>query len=302
MEIPAALADEALAEAVATRERYGLRADEAWIRIVAADPASDIGMDEYGIPLTPEEFADLMSRRWDPDLHARVSAYCQSVDEDCAGAYINQKASGVIVELSDNVEQHVEALTRLVVNPRLLEVHEVEWSLADLARFTKQVESDIAWLEKLGVEVMGVDRSIIDNFIQVRYFTPAARADAIGRAIEQRFGNPTWLEARWVGPPYWEGPRATLAITVFDKAGRRVPNVLCDLESEHPEAPFDSATPIGTGPNGICELENLPAVAYKVTLRQWVDNDHHDRRALEEFRVVVDPSGTSVEVVVEPRQ
>lgn len=83
-----------------TRKLYGLRADEEWVRTVADDLEAQAGITQFGIPLTPAERADIQARRWDEDLLRRAQAYCKSVSEDCAGAYINLKGSGVIVDIA----------------------------------------------------------------------------------------------------------------------------------------------------------------------------------------------------------
>ena len=57
---PPQLTDEEWADARRFREAVGLRADDAWILAVAADPAAD--RSSFGIPLTPAEAADLLSR------------------------------------------------------------------------------------------------------------------------------------------------------------------------------------------------------------------------------------------------
>ncbi len=294
---PGVVSGEEMTEAMSVRTRFGLRADDAWIRSVAADPAAQVGMSEFGIPLLPAEFADLMSRRWDEDLLTNANAYGLLFPEDYAGAYINLKASGVVVEFKDQIERHRKALANLAADPGLVEVRQVAWSLKDLEGFTARVEAARAWFDTIGVRFLQVGHRVNENFIHVDFTGPDEAAVA---AIEDHFGNPTWLKALWDGPPRWAGPRADLVIKLRDTNGRPVRNVWCDVLPEDQRAirEFQNDSFFGAGDDGICALTNFPVVAYKVRLHTWVDNDHYDPHPIKEFRVVLSPAGTVVSVVI----
>ena len=73
------------------RERFGLRADLTYVRAVAGNPDAQASVPEFGVPLMPDEFEDMLSRRWDPDVHRQLSFYGQRFPDDFAGAYINQR-------------------------------------------------------------------------------------------------------------------------------------------------------------------------------------------------------------------
>jgi len=50
--------------------------------------------------------------------------------------------------------------------------------------------------------------------------------------------------------------------------------------------------------SGVCDMKNLPAVPYQLRVIQWVNNDHDEVR--REIRVVLPPSGRTLELVLDP--
>jgi hypothetical protein len=264
-----------------------------WVRAVAANPAAQAGIPEFGFPLMPDEFADLMSRRWDPDLHLQVRAYGLLFPDDFAGAWINLKANGVVIAFKNDVERHRVALSNLVPAGSVVEVRKVDWSLVDLEGFVDRIEADQAWFDSIGV-IARASANALENAVDVRFNGP----EEAGGLIEQRFGNPSWLRARWSGPVPWEGRRADLTIEVTDTDGQRVKNLQCAYEPVDPMVDAGGETIFGTGSTGICVLKNFPAVAYRIRLHKWVDNDGYDPTPIKEFQVVLAPEGTSIRVVV----
>lgn len=293
---PTAVSEQEMVEAINVRTRFGLRADEAWIREVASDPEAQVGINEFGIPLTPTEYADLMGRRWDEDLFRQVRGYGLAFPDDYAGAYINLKSSGVIIEFKQQVERHRRALSNLVADPSLVEVRDVEWSLRDLEGFMEEVKAEREWFDTVGLGFLQVAHNVNENFLHVDFVGPSEEA---ARVIEDHFGNPTWLRARWAGPPAWTGPRADLVIKVTDTRGRPVPNLWCEVIPDDPRVADEFGdTLFGTGPAGLCEFENLAAVAYRVRLHEWVDNDHYDPDPILEFGVVLPSTGKTVPITI----
>ena len=279
-------------EAIAVRTSFGLNADQTWIRRVAADPAAKPGIEEFGIPLMPFELTDLMSRRWDGDLLAQVTAYGRLFPDEFAGAFINLKATGVIVAFTDRVDRHAAALSNLVPAGAVVEVRQARWSLKDLEGFIKQVESQRAWFDTLGVTFKVGDNG--ENSVLVRY---RGQKEA-GALIAKHFGDPPWLKTDWDGPLPWEGPQADLVITIKDANGRPVKDVWVELLSVDPRVEVRGDAVFGTGADGICVLKNIPAVAYQVKLHHWVGNDHYDPEPFREFRVVLAEEGTTFPVVI----
>lgn len=287
------LSDAEIADAVETRRLYGLRADEAWVRAVAADPAAEAGIILFGIPLTSAEQADIRARRWDEDLLRQAQAYCRSASEDCAGTYINLKGSGVIVDIAHNVSRHRATLRNLVTNPKLIEIHEVTWSMAELQGFMEQVESERPWFARIGVEFMQVDRAVTDNFVHVDYM---ARTEAPSATIEAHFGNPSWLRAVWAGPPPWNGPSGDLTIRIRDAGGRPGIGIRCDIRPQNPDAGVDLGEVVyATDMEGVCTAKHIPAVKYRIRLFRWMQN-HEERIPIDDLLVALPPAGRRLDV------
>lgn len=192
---PADPSEDETGAAAAFRGRFGLRSDDEWVRAVAGDPTARSAIHEFGIPLTPAEVADLVSRRWDPDLLANVKSYGSAFPESYAGAYVNLEASGVIVSITDDVERHRRALRNLLPGSEI-DVRRAEWSLQDLDRFAREVEAEREWFDAIG-ETFDVGHRVTENWVNVRF---KGRPEA-EHLIERHFGTPTWLDAEWDGPP-----------------------------------------------------------------------------------------------------
>lgn len=172
-------------------------------------------------------------------------------------------------------------------------VRQVEYSLADLEALVEQVEADAPWFAFIGVTVRPGE-NFLENVVDARFEGPEVAAGV----IEQHYGNPTWLRARWVGPPPWEGPRADLTIEVVDTDGRPVKGLRVFFEPVDPMVELGGETVYGTGPGGICLLENLPVALYRVGLYESVENDYDFPEPLKEFQVDLAPDGTTIRIVV----
>lgn len=284
-----------LVDAMNVRNRFGLRADEAWIRHVAADPDAQAGLTEFGIPLTPAELDDLMSRRWDEGLLLEVKEYGLAFPDEFAGAYLNLKSSGVIVEFTDEIDRHRRALENLVADPSLIEVADVDWSLKALEGFMTEVEAEAPWFDALGLRFLQARHPVDENVVYVDFVGPTEDS---ARVVREHFGNPTWLRTTRHPPP-WEGPRGDLLIKVINSRGQPVPGLWCEVIPQDPRVPHGSETIFGTGPDGICQgTSNLPAVAYRVLLHEWIDNDHYDPEPVAELPVSLPAAGKTVVVTL----
>ncbi len=291
----AAVTEGELREALAVRGRFGLRADEAWIRAVAADPGSQRAKLEFGIPLTPAEFEDLMTRRWDDELLARVQSYGGAFPDAYSGAYPNLEGSGVVVEFTRDIDRHRRALAALAQDPTLVVVRQVEWTKLDFARFAASVEAERAWFEANGLVFRQAVRSELDQFVRVDVEGPSESTPAL---VATHFGSPRWLRVRWT-PSQWTGPRGDLVIHIQDGSGRAVPNIECRINSDVPQVHHELIDSLfATGASGDCEIRNVPAVAYTVSLHRFIDNDHWAEEAIRTFVVLVTDQGRTVNVVI----
>jgi hypothetical protein len=286
-----------LAAATAFRARFGLRADPEWVRTVAQIDSAKVAVQEFGFPLTPAEVADLASRHWDPDLLQNAKNYGSLFPASYAGAYINLKGSGVVIEFNDDIDRHRRALASLLPDGSVVDVRLVEWSLQDLERFAAEVEADSEWFASIGV-TFKVGQRVNENWVNV-WFTGRPEAEQL---IEQHFGNPTWLQAEWDGPLTWQGPRADLNITVRDTSGRAVPGLWCDVIPVDPMVSDPGEDIIATDAGGTCVLENRPAVLYRVQLREPSRDGNsittYELTPVLEFEVMLEPGGTTTVVTL----
>jgi len=294
---PPTLSPQAVEEATQFRKRYGLRSDEAWIEDVSREPSARVGVDEFGVPLMPFELAALHARRTDRDVLGQIRDYGSLHSGDYAGAYADERVSmGFVLMFKDNVEQHRTTLTNLLPTEIQLDVRDVEWSLVDLARFQKRVEADRTWTGALGVRYQTAGHRITEDFVYVLYLGP----QEAGPWIKARYGNPTWLSVERSGPLPWAGPRGDLVIDVVDGQGAPVANLWCEFKPEDPAAEEGGEMVFGTDERGRCVLRGLPAVAYRITLHRWVDNDHYE--PIKELRVALRSPQTVVHVTIDPDQ
>lgn len=191
---PVEVLDQATVNAIEIREQYGLQSDIEWVRAVADDPDALIPED-WGIPLLPDELADLLSRRWPNNLIVQLRAYGEEFPDDFATAYINLKASGAVVEFKANLEKHRALLAALPLDGPV-EVRQADWSLKELKEFLQQVMAEKAWIESTGAKWVQPVIYELENRVVIRYEGRRELEDV----IESHFGSPTWLKARWEGP------------------------------------------------------------------------------------------------------
>ena len=288
---PTALSDAEIAEAVTFRKRYGLRADDVWVRSVAADAAAQEAIAGFGVPLMPSERLDLLRRRTDRDLFLQVVGYGSLFPDEYAGAYDDRAGRGaIVVSFSHRAERHRTALLHLLPDGSPVIVEEVEWSSKELERFVRLVDADRSWFRTIGVVYLTSGRRITDNYIYVSY---SGSQDAAAE-IEAHYGHPSWLKAEREGPLPWVGARGDLVIVVTDAAGRPM-QVWCDLSSEDPRVKLGGELRNMTDRNGLCSFRDMPAVAYQLTLHQFVNDDYEP---IHHERFVVDRQPTIVRIVL----
>jgi hypothetical protein len=158
---------------------------------------------------------------------------------------------------------------------------------------SQRVEGDLAWTEAIGARFLQTGRRITENHIHLDY----QGSEAAGALIEDYFGDPSWLVAERKGPLPWNGRRGDLVIEVVDSAGDILTEVECEVTAEDPEAEAGSEVFVGTGDDGQCRFDDLPAVPYRVVLRVLDDGEYVTAR---EARVVVTPPATATRVEVDP--
>lgn len=292
---PGTLAPAVLEESVRFRTTFGLRADEEWVRTVAADPTSAEGESTFGVPLLPTEVTELLDRvARSADVAAIVEQYGATVPDDWAGMYIDQQAGGTIVaRFKANVADHERALRALLPVGSKIDVQRAAWTERELRAFMAQVEAERDWFTTIGTSLMTVEIAAFDNVVDVRF---DGHDPGTAQTIEAHFGDPTWLRAVWNGPGDWTGHRGDLLVMTVDSAGRPVPDVSVFFEPQDIRVPGDGDLGWATGSDGRLLRANLPAVTYRVRAVEKIDEV---LVTLGEVRVAVPPGGrTAVRLLV----
>ncbi len=190
--MPTPTLDPAIAEWIKFRMAVGLRADEAWVREVAADPASKAGSDAYEIPLLPDEVTFLEGRiRRIEDARSFGESYAAEFPDGFAGAGIDSKNGDRLVLLyTTDVEIH-QARLALLPAPVRPEVRRATWTLEELTQFRSRIQADGTEDPRIKVYVPQVD--ILSNRVLLDY-----RSDnrALGELLLTRFSSTGWLVVR----------------------------------------------------------------------------------------------------------
>jgi hypothetical protein len=256
---------EARLDAIRFRRAFGLREDDAWISAVAANPLSEVGRQEFGVPLLPFELQDLLDRTAaDPEVVHVIESYGAAKPADWAGLFVDQKAGGVIVaQFRDHLDDHRAAIDRLLSARAHVEVRKVDWSLNELHAFALVVETDGLWFETVAAHLYAADVLEMGNVVRVRYDGDPEAVDV----IVDHFGSPSWLQVKWQGPLPWTGPVGGLIVTAVDIRGRPVSGLGCDFEPDDRTAVFWTDDLYFTRENGQCGFPTgLPAVEWRIEI------------------------------------
>ena len=252
------------------RQAFGMRADDAWLIEVAANPASEPARIELGVPLLPSEFQDFLTR---VDRAQAVlpflETYGAAYPEVWGGAFIDQPAGGAVAMLfTDDVELHRERLMRLLPEGSKVVVRAAEWSLRDLAAFTKRVNDDVPWFATIGTALYAVDLIEQQNQIRIRFLGPDPAAAEI---VASHYGNESWFFTKWMNSG-WTGPRGGLDVLVQSMDGRPLRDMRCVPHTTVPAA-MEGDTWSVSQADGRCVFRKLPAVDYEIEIQAPVGDE-----------------------------
>lgn len=252
-------------------------------------------MPRYGVPLTPDEVANLDARFTDDAVLRRLHQYGMLHPDEWAGAYTDlTRSMSFVVLVTAGAERHRQVLTTMLPATVRLDVRTVEWTKDDLEHFAYGLEQEHGWDQVLAARFLTSGVRTIENRVYLKYEGSPDDAETIA----DWYGQPAWLVVDWVGGLPWTGPRADLVIDVVDGAGRAVPNVECDPTPDDRSVHVVADTRYVTDANGRCAARQLPAVPYTVTLERQGNGDvfillktiHVDLQpGMDPLRVIVDP-------------
>jgi V8-like Glu-specific endopeptidase len=173
-----------VAEAVAFREKLGLRSDRAFV--VTTFSATGFSAQQWGVPLDAAESADVGRRtKVQSDTGSALRAW--SNEPEAAGAYLDQHAKGAPVFLTTGDPIRARGkLAKLLpsgANARFLRVRH---SMADLLAVQATVDAD---LQSGGLDGLGVTSTAIDARSNAVEIGVAGDSAEVRSALEARYGD-----------------------------------------------------------------------------------------------------------------
>lgn len=252
-----------IADATRFRTTFGLASSEAWIRVVAMDPASAAGLELYGVPLTSGEIAELAARPVDTDdVIDTIDAYGSTRPLEWAGAFVDHRHGGTVTALFiGHLEQH-RAEIRRRVHPRTnFEVRLAVWSLEQLTAFRDRVERDDGWMTTADAKFVRARVLVTDNVVELRVSSSDPNAEAV---IYNYHQHAPWLRVVSDGVGVWAGDRGTLVVHVRTPSGAVVidPDLVCVPIPDVRSAWLDG--PVWADETGTCRMPFAGVTHYRV--------------------------------------
>ena len=171
------------ARAIAFRKEFGLASDLATVRRVAGDPSNSL---EFGVPLAPEEVAELLRRQEVASQREPLIA-ALAKDPRFGGLYVVQAEGGRIhirvtrsdAALADLVESLLPPGGSYVFEP-------AEFTMAELTTVRLDIEADFNSLRaEFGVKHLGVDPVANRVEIGIHPYSEKVAADLVDRYGQQ---------------------------------------------------------------------------------------------------------------------
>lgn len=248
-----------VAEGIRIRTMLGLRADEAWVREVSADPGARTS---WEIPLTPAEEAELDERATNRrELQPILEQYGAEHPDDYAGLMIDQEKDGMLVILfSDHLEEHAAAIARLVHPAAKLEVRQAGASSAELERLMTRINADGDALRSVGVFVLAISTDEVRGKLIVEVSTVRGDAQPLlaaryGPIVEVEVTDPT---GSYLPPP------GEIRGRIVDRDGNGVQGQV-GSEPLFGDMPRDSVGPPDTNADGTFRLKDMLPGEWRLT-------------------------------------
>jgi hypothetical protein len=164
------------AEAIRFRETFGLRTDVAYVRSVAADPASSSV--DYAVPLMPAEIAELEARVANTEaVRDVIRRYADAHQDEFAGLYMDQENGGAVTTLwTAHLDQHAAAIRALIHPGARIAFRAATFTADELEELHDRVSADWAWMREAGIAPQGLETDVIGN--RVAIYVSSADPDA----------------------------------------------------------------------------------------------------------------------------
>jgi hypothetical protein len=286
--------------AIAFRQSFGLRADDAWVRQVAADPSAHAAISRFSVPLAPFEATELGVRIASTEgLAEFVEAYGLGFPEEFVSVRVEPDRGRVVAQFSANTSAHETALRELVGPDAPLDVEEVRWTKAELDALFDRVVHD-GWLEANGFDLL--DAGLNPRTNQVDLHVSSADPQAVAKIQARYDPSGEMLNVISDGTGVTMLPRGTLRVFAIDQHGRPAGGLEFELVPDIPGAGYDGNVR-ETGADGGFELDEITATGYEVRLYRRYDAagnylEFVDRILVGSARAVVGPDAV-MSIVIE---
>jgi catechol 2,3-dioxygenase-like lactoylglutathione lyase family enzyme len=261
---PIAAAD--LAEAIRFRTEFGLRADEAYVRAVFANPTASL---DFGVPLLPAEAIDLRKRASAAaDVALVVRSYGATVPDEYAGVYIESATGNVyglftahVDEARSAITARISPLARFVAGPARFALGQLKTTLAAAGSDEMQ-----AWLQSIGAPFRAGSLRIAENDV---WLVLDGVPDDI-HSIARHLGVDEAMISITVEPDQLAKlPRGSIRGVVVDASGRAVTDRNLDVLAVGDISDYepDGGTGIGTDLAGAFEIDRVAAMGWTITIR-----------------------------------
>lgn len=166
-----------IAYAVSQRKAFGLRADEAWVRAVAADPRATI--DTLDFPMLPEESAEFQARQASfEEVAGAAQSYGEAHADEFGGVWIDQERHVVVTAWTANAALHRVGILAQLGKAAPIETKLVRYSEANLRALQDRMTNDRDWLGTIPALMTSSSVDVMANIaeLSISSANPAAAA------------------------------------------------------------------------------------------------------------------------------
>jgi hypothetical protein len=160
-EPPPFASDEEILRAMESRQLFGLRSDEAWVRLVAVNPLARVFILDF--PMMPEEEVEFQT--WTDAYHrvaGAVQQYSEAHPEDFSGVYIDHPSRRVVALFTADLEAHRSGIEALIPGDAgTLDVRVADLSIDELQALLERIVEERDWLRTIDAAFVsgGVDEA-----------------------------------------------------------------------------------------------------------------------------------------------
>ena len=255
-----------LAEAIAFRREFGLRADEAWVRAVAANPAAVM---DFGVPLLPFERDQILDRPQGEDpVVLAVQDYLAAHPDIAGGLYLDQARGGIVTMLvTEDPDLHEAAVRAKLVPGTRLAVRQVRWTEKELRDLQERITADRAFMASIPAVMTTASVDIVANIAELTI--SSAAPDAAQRIIEH-FAAGERLRVISDGTGVLLQPTGRILGRILGPPGTDFSSLSPQYEADIDIGPRD-AVGIPVAPDGTFTIDRLPPATYTISILELRD-------------------------------